>query len=157
MSRKSLLKVDLWIASDSLRAAPYLVVMMRPLWSRVLAAVLALWFVAMSAGPELAHACPTHGSHAVASATSHADHDATRVAGGAHHASSDTNAPTKQAQCTCLGHCCGTAPVGVLSTTTALIDSATIATRDAGLPDYAYVPVAAQHVLPLANGPPLSA
>jgi hypothetical protein len=45
----------------------------------------------------------------------------------------------------------------VLSARVALADSETIASQDAGLPDYAYVPVAAQHVLPLANAPPLSA
>jgi hypothetical protein len=39
----------------------------------------------------------------------------------------------------------------------ALAEVVTGAATDAGLPDYAYVPVAAEHVLPLANGPPLGA
>jgi hypothetical protein len=38
-----------------------------------------------------------------------------------------------------------------------LADIGTAASRNAGLPDYAYVPVAARHVLPLAHAPPLSA
>jgi hypothetical protein len=47
--------------------------------------------------------------------------------------------------------------VAFVSAAIALADAVTVATRDAGLPDYAYVPVAARHVLPLAHAPPLSA
>jgi hypothetical protein len=120
--------------------------MSRPLWSRVLAIFVGFWFVAVAAGPELTHACPTHGSHAVQS-SAHASHGA----------SSQSREPTKGSQCTCLGQCCSTAPLAVASAPIALTDVPTVAARDAGLPDYAYVPVAADHVLPPANGPPLSA
>ena len=118
--------------------------MSRPAWSRVLALFMSLWFVAVSAGPELTHACPTHGSHA-ATASAHSAHGA-------------TSTPEKKSnQCTCLGQCCSSAPVAIASAHITLIDVPTVTSRDAGLPDYEYVPVAAQHVLPPANGPPLSA
>ena len=106
-----------------------------------------LWFVAVAAGPELTHACPTHGSHAAQATSAHAGH------AGA----TESSSPTKNNQCTCLGQCCSTAPVAFASAHLALVDVPTVATRDAGLPDYEYVPVAAEHVLPPANGPPLSA
>lgn len=130
--------------------------MRRPLWSRVTALFVGLWFVAITAGPELMHACPTHGTHAVAASlgAGHGGH----VAATEHHAASDTqSAPQRGTQCTCLGQCCSAGPVAVLSAHVALADTETIASHDAGLPDYTYVPVAAQHVLPLANAPPLSA
>ena len=117
--------------------------MQRPLLSRIVALALSFWFLAVSAGPELTHACPTHGSHA-ATASAHSGHGATPT-------------PEKSNQCTCLGQCCSSAPVAIVSAGIALIEVPTVASRDAGLPDYEYVPVAAQHVLPPANGPPLSA
>jgi len=136
--------------------------MKRTLWSRFMALFVGLWFVAVSAGPELTHACPMHGGH-TATATrgdAHSAHatPATEVAGSQHQSASSPQSTSHHGtQCTCLGQCCGTAPVAVISTTLALAESDTVATRDAGLPHYAYVPVAAQHVLPLANAPPLSA
>lgn len=116
-----------------------------------------LWFVAVSAGPELTHACPTHGVHAAA-AGGHAGHGASQAVRGGHHAASDSESvPTRGSQCTCLGQCCSAPPAAVISATVSLADSVTVATVDAGLPDYAYVPVYARHVLPLAHAPPLSA
>ena len=136
--------------------------MSRPLWSRVTALILGFWFAAVSAGPELTHACPMHGAHAaVAALNTHSGHGgahAPHVAGLGHHqTSSSESASHHGTQCTCLGQCCGTGPVATVAATVALADSGTLATRDAGLPDYVYVPVAAQHVLPLAHAPPLSA
>lgn len=129
--------------------------MTRPWWSRTLALCVGLWFVAVSAAPEVTHACPAHGSHATAGAlgSAHVGH-----ASAGHHASADhESTPRRGAQCSCLGQCCSTAPVAIISNQIALADIVTVATRDAGLPDYAYVPVAAQHVLPFAHAPPLSA
>lgn len=123
-----------------------------------------LWFVAVSAGPELTHACPMHGSHAAAATlrVSHSGHGAatTQIVASDHRETSTPDSESAShpgAQCTCLGQCCGTAPVGTVSASIELLESETVASRDAGLPDYAYVPVAAQHVLPLATAPPLSA
>ncbi len=135
--------------------------MKRPWWSRALALFVGVWFVAASAGPELTHACPMHGTHAVAASfgAGHAGHDtgspSIRVA---HHSGSNTeSAPERGTQCTCLGHCCCTAPVAFIATTVALADVVTAATRDTGLLRHEYVPVFARHVLPLAHAPPLSA
>jgi hypothetical protein len=115
---------------------------------------MALWFVAVTAGPELSHACPTHGHAALASAlqSGHANH-----AGMGTASTTGDSQPSHGSQCTCLGHCCSAPPVGLVAAAIALADVVTTATQDAGLPDYAYVPVAAQHVLPLANGPPVTA
>ena len=136
--------------------------MRRSAWSRVTALFVGLWFVAVSAAPEVTHACPMHGSHARVGSldSSHTGHGTPtqQSAAAEHHSSgSSESAPQRSNQCSCLGHCCATPPVAVISTAIALADLATVATRDAGLPDYEYVPVAARHILPLAHAPPLSA
>ena len=131
------------VSHDRLGVPPYLGTMQRPLLSRIVAVLLSFWFVAVSAGPELTHACPTHGSH-TATASAHSAHGATPT-------------PEKSNQCTCLGQCCSSTPVAIASSDITLVEVLTAASRDAGLPDYEYVPVAAQHVLPPPNGPPLSA
>src|SRR5215207_3689008 len=105
--------------------------MQRSVWARVIALFVGLWFVAVSAGPELTHACPTHSAHGVAAAAAgHAEH----------HGSTDADSNSSN-QCTCLGQCCSAGPVAIVAQTIALVDVATSAVRDAGLPDYAYVPV----------------
>lgn len=132
--------------------------MKRSVWSRLVALFVGLWFVAAAAGPELTHACPTHGSHAPAASVAgeHDGHGVANIAAlASHHGSSDESGKSKQ--CSCLGQCGSTAPVAVVTAHVALIETTTVATHDAGLPDYAYVPVVAQHVLPLANAPPFSA
>jgi hypothetical protein len=124
--------------------------------------VLGLWFVAVTAAPEVAHACPMHGSHVQAARgdATHSGHDAraAQAEATAHHRAPGTDSPAQHSnQCSCLGHCCSTSPVAFVPTGIALADIVTISTRDAGLPDYAYVPVAARHVQPLAHAPPLGA
>jgi hypothetical protein len=133
--------------------------MTRSPWGRLVALFVGLWFVAVTAGPELMHACPMHGAHSAAAAPApHADHAAPAATESAasHHSSSNTDSNGSN-QCTCLGHCSGASSVAIVTDAVSLIEIATAATRDDGLPDYAYVPVAAQHVLPLAHAPPLSA
>jgi hypothetical protein len=128
--------------------------------SRVTAVFVGLWFVAVMAAPEVTHACPMHGSHAAAVSADHSDHATSlpEVAAANHHAASPSDpAPSRSKQCSCLGHCCSTPPVAVVPASIELADVITVATRDGGLPDYAYVPVAARHVLPLAHAPPLAA
>ena len=138
------------------RPRPRLLLMRRRLWTRVTALLVGGWFVAVTAGPQLTHACPMHGGHAIA-ASLDAAHDG-HAAVTEHHSASNTESTSHHgAQCTCLGQCCCSGPVAALATHVALADAETIVSRDAGLPDYAYVPVAAQHILPLANAPPLSA
>jgi hypothetical protein len=144
---------------DSRELRSYLVAMRRSFWSRVTALFVGLWFVAVTAAPEVTHACPMHGSHdATASpASGHDAHSSAVQSAAGHHSASTDSAPRHSTQCSCLGHCCSAPPVAVIATSVSLADVVTVATRDAGLPDYAYVPVAARHVLPLAHAPPLNA
>src|SRR5689334_13649214 len=130
--------------------------MRRSLSSRVIALFLGLWFVAVSAAPEVTHACPMHGAHGAALGHNHSGHGTSQVA--EHHLKTGKeSAPAHGNQCSCLGQCCCAGPVALVASSLSLADIVTVATRDAGLPDYAYVPVAAQHVLPPALAPPLSA
>ena len=136
--------------------------MSRSLWSRALALFVGLWFVAVSAGPEIAHACPLHGKHAMSASLGDHPMGHGGTAARAHYDMSnahrsDAGSQPHPGQCTCPGDGCCAPPVALVATTIALADVVTAAANDAGLPDYAYVPVAAQHVLPLANGPPLAA
>ena len=135
--------------------------MRRSLFSRFTALFVGLWFVAVTAAPEVTHACPMHGAHAAmaAAGAGHGAHSgASKLAIGAHHRASDGEAtPPHANQCTCLGQCCSAGPVALVASDLSLADIVTVSTRDAGLPDYAYVPVAAEHVLPPALAPPLSA
>src|SRR5215211_6102258 len=131
--------------------------MKRSLLSRVTVIVMGLWFVAMSAAPEVMHACPTHGAHATVSPSS-SDHTAMPLPAAEHHPVSEReSAPQHGDQCTCLGQCCAATSVAFISSNIALADVVTTATRDAGLPDHEYVPVSVEHLLPLAQAPPQSA
>jgi len=89
-----------------------------------------------------------------ASHDGHAAHDL-------HSAHADTAAEREQPSgdrscCTCPGECAAASPAAFATTPTTLA-VVTAATIDSGLPDYEYVPVAAAHVLPFANGPPTHA
>jgi hypothetical protein len=130
--------------------------MQRSSWHRATALVVNLWFLALSAGLGLTPACPAHKADA-AMVRPHGLHTARArdVSVAAHHGSDTDSSGSKQ--CTCLGRRCCSAPVAVATEVIALLGAPAVAIHDGGLPDYAYVPVAAQHVLPLANAPPLSA
>ena len=139
--------------------------MHRPFWYRAVAAVMAVWLAIVMAEPAALHACPMHGGvmHGVAGAGTRSaagaagasDAAAAHAAMGHDAASHERPAHGTGYQCTCLGRC--TAPVGAAAPAAAVALLPTVetsATRDAGLPDFEYVPVAAAHVLPFANGPP---
>ena len=132
--------------------------MRRSLWYRALAALMAAWLAIVMAEPAVLHACPMHGgAHAAASAAVQggAGSAMTMAHDAASHASDAPAHPAHGHQCTCLGQCCTPVGVAAPATVVALVtapDSA--AARDAGLPDFEYVPVAAAHVLPFPNGPP---
>ena len=130
--------------------------MRRSLWHRALAAVMAAWLAIVMAEPAVLHACPMHGGVGMTHAASAAHGVAMEMTHHAASAPADSPAqPAHGHQCTCLGQC--SAPVGVAAPA-ALVALAptieTVAARDGGLPDFEYVPVAAAHVLPFANGPP---
>lgn len=120
-------------------------------WNRACAAVLALWFAIVTGAPVGIHPCPVHDGPAAPSA-SHAAHG--HAHGASHHSQGHGGAG---AQCHCIGQCCvstGAAIPGALVATFAIV---TVAVREAAHPAYAYVHVAAAHVLPFANGPPARA
>ena len=131
--------------------------MRRSFWHRALSAFLAAWLAIVMAEPAALHTCPTHGGSHAAAMPGAASAMAMGEAMSAHHRAGTPERPARGHQCTCLGQC--NAPVGVAAPAAlvALLPAVeTSATRDFGLPDYEYVPVAAAHVLPFANGPPTS-
>ena len=114
---------------------------------RALAAVFTLWFALILIEPAVLHACPVHNPVAVptSGATAHHGHEA---APAPEHNSG--------AHCLCLGDCATFTGVALPASITTLVVPTTTSDGDTGLPDYAYVPVAAAHVIPFANGPPLA-
>lgn len=139
--------------------------MRRPLWSRALAALLAVWFAIVMAEPAALHSCPMHGGPAVAAASgghhaAPAPEAAASIHAAARHGMAHHGAPVPADrgaghQCTCLGRCAAGVGAAAPAARVVLAQAVeTAAARDSGLPDHEYVPVAAAHVLPFANGPP---
>jgi hypothetical protein len=134
--------------------------MRRPLWNRAVAAVMAVWLAIVMAEPAALHSCPMHGGLAVGASAAGQEHAVSAVPHpGSTDAAMHRGAPAPGHggghQCTCLGRCA--AAVGVAAPAPRVVLTSvveTAATRDSGLPDFEYVPVAAAHVLPFANGPP---
>src|SRR3569832_692515 len=102
--------------------------MRRTTWGRLLAAVMAVWLSLSLSEPAFLHACPVRSaSHAPGGANAglHA-----AMAHGASHAATDAPSPggTSHAGCTCLGDCCGAAPLGLRAAGVTLAEMATAAT-----------------------------
>jgi hypothetical protein len=75
---------------------------------------------------------------------------------------SDSQLPSSRApqrsshhECTCLGQCCATAPSGLPVATPQLTLAPLRAIEGAAPPAYAFVPTAAEYLIPFANGPPV--
>ncbi len=134
--------------------------MRRSPFRRLLGALLAPWFVLLSANPALAHQCAMHGAGALhgTGAMHHdamdgADHDAMASA-HASHAPSPSHGD--HAACTCDdGSCC--AAVAIVVPETPVFRVAPPQVRDAAPRPAADLPVvvATGTVLPFANGPPV--
>ena len=127
--------------------------MKRSVWARILTMFVSLWFVGVWTTPELAGACPMHGSHKATAMAAMAG----MAAGVDHPATSNQHAPQRGMQCSCPDQCCSTPPVALLSVRITLAEVLSAVTRVTGLADYDYVPVAARHLLPLAHAPPQAA
>jgi hypothetical protein len=124
--------------------------MRRAWWFRPLAASFAVWFTAYAVEPASLHACDLHDASPTVSATTHA-HD------GHHTPASGAEQTDEGASCcTCPGDCSPVSPAALSVGSAAWVIATAVAT-DTGLPDYEYLPVAAAHVLPFANGPPIRA
>jgi len=124
---------------------------------RLFGALLALWLVVFTAQPAALHACPVHdgpaaghsgGSHGGAGHSSHAS-----AVGHAQHEQAQTPDHAGSQFCQCPGSCCTVSAVQLPSIEPSVI-AAVVATRDPGLPEYAYVAVSRALLLPYANGPP---
>jgi hypothetical protein len=132
---------------------------------RVFAIVLVAWFAALTAEPIALHPCPMHDGMLAMHSGAAMQHQMGAAAMG-HGASMSEMAtpqqmppsqPMQHHQCTCLGACTATSAAGLPSAHLTLAAAIVAVPYDPGLPDYVYVPVAAQHVLPFAHGPPQQA
>src|SRR5262245_31400479 len=126
--------------------------MARPWWARTFALAAGLWFTVMTVVPEGVHACPSHTNAADATAS------AASQSGHGHHGAAPASQETQHGNehCTCVGQCCVSAPIALASRSIELQETLAASTRDNGLPDHEYAPVAAQHVLPFALAPPIA-
>jgi hypothetical protein len=129
---------------------------------RVFATILVAWFTALISEPVTLHPCPMHDavprSHSAGATQRHADAMAgmnqhTTMHVGHHGATSGSGSEAHR--CTCIGACTPTSAGGLVADEYTLTGALITASPDTGLPDYAYVPVAAQHALPFAHAPPL--
>jgi len=119
--------------------------MFRCRWSRPIAAILAVWFAVVTREPAFVHVCPMHDGPAAESG----EHD--------HHDAAGTEDPERENSCcTCIGDCDGRS-TALGPSADSRSGTAVVATPSKGLPAYAYVAVAADHILPFPNGPPIRA
>ncbi|HEX6964782.1 MAG TPA: hypothetical protein VF166_03210 [Gemmatimonadaceae bacterium] len=135
--------------------------MQRSWLQRTVAIVLVAWFAALTAAPVTLHPCPMHDGVLALTSTRMMGHQMDM--GGMAHTSAMPHAdpsqmpahhPGSQHQCTCLGSCTAAGVMGLPSPHLTLASALLTRPHDPGLPDYRYVPVAAQHVLPFAHAPP---
>jgi hypothetical protein len=133
--------------------------MRRNVLSRPFTAILAVWFALTTVGSTLVHSCPMHDDPvARVHSSEHASASGLQVTGHAGHqvappTDEDEQGPTC---CTCMDDCSGP-PAAWMPLSDSVAPVFVASALDRGLPDYAYVPVAAAHVLPFANGPPIRA
>lgn len=129
---------------------------------RVFPFVLVAWFTALVAEPATLHPCPMHDGLMRMHAGTGMHHRPGGMAGMhgpashvEHHGS--TSEPDSAAhQCTCIGACTAANAAGFAASRLTLAGALSTCPQDPGLPDYVYVPVTAQHVLPFAHAPPPS-
>jgi hypothetical protein len=132
-------------------------VMARARWIRVLAALLAAWFVVFTTEPRALHACPMHDGlplQAVSnSASAHAAHN-----GDAHasHSGGDSTPHAGNHRCSCLGACCGPAAIGLPHATDALVVTiGPVAALALPAGPLRLRPSAPEHARPPTRGPPV--
>ena len=114
---------------------------------------MAVWLAVSLSEPAFLHSCPVHSLGSGA----HSANAVPQTLAAHHHGSAGSTAPAKGHEthnCTCIGSCCCATPIGLVAPRVLVVVSEPTALRDTGLPEYAYVPVAADHVLPFQNGPP---
>jgi hypothetical protein len=136
--------------------APRLTRMHRRWWERSFAALFALWFAIAVVEPGPLRSCPMHSGLALGAASRTAP--AGETSEHARHGSSSSQLPAHHGaahNCTCLGDCASSSASGALPATASVQlhvpverDVVHVATRSR------FAPLATEHVLPFANGPP---
>ena len=122
---------------------------------RFLAAIVAAWLAIVLAEPAALHTCAAHGSAASASTTG--EHGAHAGHGGhAHEAGAPTGSDAPEShQCSCVGHCASGSVAALAPADPAIGATILLASTGGSIRDPRFTPVAADFVLPFANGPPL--
>lgn len=134
---------------------------MRRSWlSRSLSAVLAVWLAFLVAEPLVGmHDCPMHDGvmamERVGSMPQHGERGSAHAMSQAADKSQQSQDGQGRHQCTCVGDCTGSTAFALPSGRAGIVaPGETATTRDTGLPEYEYVAVWAQYILPFQNGPP---
>ena len=126
--------------------------MNRRWWERALAAVMAVWLIAVVAEPAFLHSCPMHGGLSLATSASAANHAVHQHASPAEQKSPE-KAPASH-QCTCLGDCGIGTSVAVPAAIVAHVAVVTTIAYQLALPASEFTPAPPATLLPFANGPP---
>ena len=148
------------MSGDPWRRSPeplVLVAMRRTLGGRAFALFVGAWLAFSMTEPAGLHACPVHSAPFATGSSAHATplHRQDHAAGHGEHGPAHRGG--SQHQCTCLSKCCCAAVAVLPALGVTLEVPVTSALRDTGLPDYSYVRVASEHILPFQNGPPTRA
>ena len=128
--------------------------MRRRWYSRFGPLLLACWFVLYATEPAAAlHRCPMHdgsmGTMAMDASGS--------MPVAAHAPQGDRQPASSHHACTCMGDCAGAAFVALGGSSTSFVAVVVPAAHAQPMAATAFVPVAAAHVLPFSNGPPVRA
>jgi hypothetical protein len=154
-SRAGLLGRIAWTLSLA-RTASRLRGMHRRWWERSFAALFALWFAIAVVEPGPLRSCPMHSGLALGTASRTAS--AADTSEHARHESSSPHSPAHHGgahNCTCLGDCASGSPGAALPSAASVHLHAVIERVVVHVPTQSrFVPRAAEHVLPFANGPP---
>jgi hypothetical protein len=135
---------------------------LRRTWlERSLSALFAVWLAFIVAEPAALHSCPMHGGHgaaaisrpgALGSGSAGKDHGQPT----AHHGhGAPTDDDSAQRYCSCLGQCSSAGPGAAVPAAPVLLTDVVMGEVRVAISAAATIlPVAAEHLLPFANGPP---
>jgi len=123
--------------------------MHRSFATRLLAALVAVWFTINMVEPAWLHACPVHDGLAVTPTANQSGHSGHQPA-----SHDESGGRTKSHLCQCLGAC--TTAAIVSTPPSSLVGTIEVSASAPGLPEYEHPILERAHELPFANGPPLA-
>jgi hypothetical protein len=123
--------------------------MHRPFATRILAALVAVWFTINMVEPAWLHSCPVHDGLVVTPAANQSGH-----AGHQPASHDESGGRTNSHLCQCLGACTTTAIVS--TPPSPLVATIEVSASAPGLPEHEHPILERAHELPFANGPPLA-